>query len=280
VQQKILEEISNTLRGRNVPLIFLIASRPEAHLSVTFNLPAQTPISIRLALDDHYEPEEDIHIYLEDSFEQIKSTHPRKDFIPKLWPSADQIDELVYKASGQFIYAATVVKYIASVQHSPIDRLEVILGLHPPHNDRDRPFAELDAVYTEIFHGLDEPRPALQILIFRNTNWFMLASCPFYSYLEVIACVLSLKPGDVCGWMSNISALVTLKPDSSHGDKFTSIEIHHKSLMDFLEDPSRAGTFYCDPGVSHALAIHGFLRYIQDERKFKEGQHPHSSAPQ
>jgi hypothetical protein len=224
----------------------------------------------RLALDDYYKPEEDIRVYLEESFEQIRSTHPRKDFIPKSWPSTDQVKVIVDKASGQFIYAATVVKYVDSLQHSPVDRLEVILGLHPPHNDR--PFAELDAVYTEIFHGLDEPCPALQILILRHTNWFTWSGRPFYSDVDVIAYFLSLKPSDVCGYMSNISALVALKPDSDH--KFTLIEIHHKSLMDFLEDPSRTGTIYLNPMVSHARALHSYLRFTQDERELKEGQYP------
>jgi hypothetical protein len=150
-QQKIVEQISNALMVQNVPLIFLVASRPEAHVSLTFNLPAQAIVLTRIGLDGHYKPIEDIRVYLDDSFKHIRYTHPRKDFIPKSWPSANQVNILVDKASGQFIYAATVVKYIDPLQHSPIDRLEVILGLHPPHNDR--PFAELDALYTEIFHG-------------------------------------------------------------------------------------------------------------------------------
>ena len=268
VQQKIVEHISNTLRVGNVPLIFLVASRPEVHLSITFNLPVQAPILTRLALDDHYKPEEDIRVYLEDSFEQIKSIHPRKDFIPKSWPSPNQVEILVGKASGQFIYAATVVKYVESLRHSPVDRLGVILGLHPPHNDR--PFAELDALYMEIFIALDEPSPVLRILGLCNLRSpSTLLIWDFFQDVNSTASFLSLRPSDVCGYMSNITALVTLR---TRGGKSALIEIHHKSLMEFLEDPSRAGTFYLDPKVSHAQVVHRYIQIIHNEREFNVGE--------
>jgi hypothetical protein len=269
-QQKIIEQISNMLRARNVPVVFLIASRPETHLSVTFDLPAQTTILARLALGDQYQPDQDIRVYLEDSFKHIRSTHPRKNFIPKSWPSPDQVDTLVSKASGQFIYAAIVMKYIESLRHSPVDRLAVILGLHPPHNDR--PFAELDALYTEIFLALDEPGPVLQIigLITASLPVQSLLSAFLESNIDAIATFLCLKPSDICGCMTNISALVTLKGGLFSECNF--ISVHHKSLIEFLDDPFRAGTFYLDPGRSHAQVVHRYLQFIHDENEFNVGQ--------
>ena len=67
--------------------------------------------------------------------------------------------------------------------------------------------------------------------------------------------------------MSNITALVTLRTRA-----FTMIEIHHKSLMEFLEDPSLAGTFYLDPNVLHAQVVHRYLQMIHNEREFNVGQ--------
>ena len=77
-----------------------------------------------------------------DSFHEIATTHPSKMYIPSRWPTKDVLSTLVRKSSGQFIFAATVVKHISSNRHQPTRRLEIILGMQPSRNDR--PFAELD----------------------------------------------------------------------------------------------------------------------------------------
>jgi len=57
------------------------------------------------------------------NFADIKRTHVWKIFIPNDSPSRDDDNKLVWKSSGQFIYAATIIRFISSSESdSPVDR--------------------------------------------------------------------------------------------------------------------------------------------------------------
>ncbi|KAF9555779.1 hypothetical protein CPC08DRAFT_604871, partial [Agrocybe pediades] len=90
---------------------FLVCSRPESHLNNTFSLSHMVPIVYKIFLDDDYAARGDIRVYLEDKFKQIKERHVFKHMLPAPWPTPEMVDVLVDKSSGQFIYAATVIRY-------------------------------------------------------------------------------------------------------------------------------------------------------------------------
>lgn len=47
------------------------------------------------------------------------------------WPAQADIDELLRKGSGQFIYASVVVNFISDADQHPARQLEIVLGLRP-----------------------------------------------------------------------------------------------------------------------------------------------------
>jgi len=100
VQQNILEVLANV----HQPLVFLFASRPEQHISLTFNTGLLFSVTSHLALDDSYLPDKDIELFLTDKFQDIKATHRLHAYIPPQWPLPDVLKQLVRKSSGQFIY--------------------------------------------------------------------------------------------------------------------------------------------------------------------------------
>ncbi|KAF9471918.1 hypothetical protein BDN70DRAFT_520277 [Pholiota conissans] len=154
MQGMILRIIADALRSQNFPLIFLIASRPEQTINHTF---CSTPLSglwRSVVLDYTYKPNDDIRLYLTDSFHEIKTTHPHHHLIPEMWPRPSDIDTLVEKSSGQFIYASLVVKYVSAPSDRPSRLLDVVVGLRPAR--RGLPFAELDALYTHILEQCSE----------------------------------------------------------------------------------------------------------------------------
>ncbi|KDR68049.1 hypothetical protein GALMADRAFT_29211, partial [Galerina marginata CBS 339.88] len=110
-QVAILMAITNALRMARLPLLFLIASRPESHLSGAFTSKSFHGFLSRLTLDESFSPDHDIRIFLEDQFQELKDSHPLRAYLPPSWPLPDILDTLVWKASGQFIYASTVIKY-------------------------------------------------------------------------------------------------------------------------------------------------------------------------
>ncbi len=70
-----------------------------------------------LVLDNTYSPDDDIKFFLTDKFQDIKARHPAQHSIPNSWPESSIINTLVKNSSGQFIYAATVIKFVES--HEP-----------------------------------------------------------------------------------------------------------------------------------------------------------------
>ena len=117
-QTHILNAFSTAVKNLHIPLCFLIASRPEHDIRQAFNdQNCLSPLSFSIALDDTYQPDDDIRVFLQSTFDEIKRNHPSRAHLPASWPSWEDIGRLVRKSSGQFIFASTVAKYINSRHH-------------------------------------------------------------------------------------------------------------------------------------------------------------------
>ncbi|KDR73104.1 hypothetical protein GALMADRAFT_15993, partial [Galerina marginata CBS 339.88] len=149
VQRHILETTAALSPDKNfIHLMFMFSSRAEQDVRLTFSTTALEQVTTRIALDDTYQSKADIRKYLEGSFFEMKNTHLQKELIPPTWPEPNDISLLVDKSSGQFIYPATVIRYISSSRYTPMSSLEIILGLRPTRGGA--PFAELDALYRDV----------------------------------------------------------------------------------------------------------------------------------
>ena len=226
VQRNIVEVLANTQRQHQLPLIFLFASRPEQDISLAFSTGLLPNVTTRIALDEYYLPDEDINLFLIDKFQEIKSTHPLRAYIPHQWPLPDVLEQLVYKSSGQFIYASIVINYVTSIRHKPTDRLDIILGIRPPQ--KDLPFAELDALYTHILTGVEDIENVLEIL---SLVFFSHTSFRYIPSPAMIEIFLSLQTGDVELYLGDLSSLVSIRSDQE-------VNILHASLTDFFMDPT------------------------------------------
>ncbi|KAF9552951.1 hypothetical protein CPC08DRAFT_714157 [Agrocybe pediades] len=208
---------------------FLVCSRPESHLNNTFSLSHMVPIIYTIVLDDDYAASEDIKLFLEDKFQQIKEGHSFRHMLPDPWPTPKMVDDLVDKASRQFIYAATVVRYLESPRHRPDQRLRVIFGLQPPF--KDLPFAELDALYWLIISKAEDLPTVLDILAFPT----------LYEAVQTkdIEDILQLEPGSVAVFLADLQSIIKVNKNGF-------VVLLHKSLEDFLSEPQRARDLYRD----------------------------------
>jgi len=257
VQRNILEVLASTQRQHQLPLIFLIASRPEQHISFAFNTGFLPSVSTRIALDGSYLPDKDIELFLTDKFQEIKLTHPLRRYIPLLWPLPDVLKQLITKSSGQFIYASTVIRYVTSIQHKPTDRLDIVLGIRPPQ--RELPFSELDALYTHILGDVEDIERVMEIL----SAIFFCSTFP--SQLReltspIIENFLSLQPGDVQLYLGNLNSLVNYEPNLG-------IRVLHATFRDFFVDPTRSKTFWINPRARHAAFACRCLQLLQVKGK-------------
>jgi len=241
-QLEILDSMIYVSNLSHVPVRFLVCCRPESQIVNFFSSPHAQDVLFKIFLGDEYSPYQDIMLYLSDRFKAIKEGHIFKASIPATWPGENHMYQLVHNSSGQFIYAATAVRYVESPRHRPPQRLDSILGLRPPF--KDLPFAQLDALYAHILQTADEPQLLVDILIF---------PAMYYGYprLGQVERMLALDSGDVEVLLSDVASIVQVADN-------TSIRLLHKSFTDFLFDPQRSKDFsrnLMDTTAKHFLRI-------------------------
>ena len=254
IQRSIIHTLSTALLRHRVPLILFVTSRPEPHIRSAFNA---FEISHHIVLDNSYDPDADIKEFLLCRFKQIRENHPLATFIPESWPPAEIIDTLVQKSSGQFIYASTVMKYLDSPKHSPMKRLDVIIGLIPVGGDP--PYKQLDTLYTHIFSCVEDITGALQIigfLIFRQNDWDSWYGDPTPEFLE---CLFGLQKGDVYLCLSELHSILNLPTPTA---KNIPLRLFHASLNDFLVDKLRSGNYHLDDVLVHTAISQRCLHAI------------------
>jgi hypothetical protein len=248
-QQAVLHVLANAQRQYRLPLIFLVASRPEQHICLAMSSGAMLGVTTHIALDDSYFPKEDIRLFFTDKFQEIKFTHRLRAYLPLHWPHPNVLQHLVEKSSGQFIYASTVIHYVSSIRHNPQDRLDIVLGIHPPQ--QDLPFAELDALYMHILAGVEDIDSVMKILSF-----LLMSSNAVDFRSPEIEEFLSLKPGDVELYLGDLPSLVNIGPNHQ-------VSILHASLTDFLMDHTRSKGFWINPPARHTALAHLCLQFLQ-----------------
>ena len=184
------------------------------------------------------------------------------------------IDELVAKASGQFIYASTVDKFIGSIRHNPAERLDVILGNLDA--GRLKPFEQSDSLYSVIFHVIDQAdlagalrvlgivmalSPGHQFIPYPTSAPSFINPVPFSPrFLEHL---LGLRTGGVRCLLFDLGSLLTIDDDDSD------IRFFHASLSDYLFDKSRSGQFWIDAEMIYAdVAQQCLLRFISEPPKW------------
>ncbi|KAF9470541.1 hypothetical protein BDN70DRAFT_821258, partial [Pholiota conissans] len=113
-QEHLLNVIGDAVAElQSIPIIFLIASRSEFEIREAFDQEPLSSLTQRFSLDSRYKPEDDIRFYLKEKLSEVQQKQRKLGTkFPSPWPSETDINTLVRKSSGQFIFAATVVKYI------------------------------------------------------------------------------------------------------------------------------------------------------------------------
>jgi hypothetical protein len=244
IQGRIVKVIFQIVAHTPLPMRFLICSRPEPHIREAFESSPSNIDFRRLVLDDTFHPGRDILRYLRDRFSQIQRTRfPSQFGLPFPWPSERDLEKLVNCASGQFIYAATVVKFVGDEYCHPVEQLRLLLDLAATQPGTSA-FADLDALYTFIISA--NPNTSLLVRILgtyfaipeRDTNR---THC--VSFLDDI---LGLTNGTVRFALRGLHSLLFIPDSDQHR-----IWLHHASLHDFLFNPGRAGNFFLNMNYHH-----------------------------
>ncbi|KAF9564015.1 hypothetical protein CPC08DRAFT_760405 [Agrocybe pediades] len=255
IQKAILTALADSVRLANFRIPIFVASRPEHDIKLSFSSKylKDTHTSLSLDLEDGGDADSDIRLYLFDRFAEIKDDFDNRTTGRKLvqdWPGHQVIETLVRKASGQFIYAAIVIRYVESTRHRPDHRLDIVLNLRPVNGDH--PFAELDSLYTMILESALNTEKVLHVLTLYSMH------IPRMSF-SVIEKLLSYDEGEVETLFCDLGALVQIdKPrspsyDSEHSPTY--LRILHAPFFEYLLDAARSKQFHIDKE-------YGFIRYV------------------
>ncbi|KAJ2925559.1 hypothetical protein H1R20_g11533, partial [Candolleomyces eurysporus] len=145
-QAELLDAVKHCILNHDLPFRVFIASRPEWAIRTALEPGgALREVAYRIELSNKYDASGDMRRYLHRRFEDIglRTGDPK-------WFSEGDIETLVQAASGQFIYVATIYKYISERRASPAERLKIVLAWTPHGGQTARPFEALDRLYTKI----------------------------------------------------------------------------------------------------------------------------------
>lgn len=259
-QKSLLQIFASVLRNQKPAWKILICSRAELAISNAFDNAPLMNISTRISLDESEDRFSDIRLYLVDEINRIKKTHPLKKFIPAAWPRVSEVNELVEKSSGQFIYAKTVIKYLQTEYCNPRDQLNIILGIKI---SSDLPFAELDALYT---HILSTTRVAnaeiscrlIALCMSYKKYLFRFVNHPEKIAIRAIKEILQKDQEELFLILSDLGPLLFFD---------TSVfwpEFHHASLEDFLFDPRRSRHLHVDRKTLNSEILCYHLQHMMD----------------
>ncbi|KAF5332042.1 hypothetical protein D9758_016572 [Tetrapyrgos nigripes] len=266
-QRRVLTTLFGDEELRNkTPLRFLIASRPEPGIRDFFG--QHCGITTRTELSDDYSTSRDIEVYLRDGFKAIveKSHSDVMAHIALPWPPIGVIDDLVQRASGQFIYASTVLKYVGDEYSLPVERLELVLGL--PLGDPDA-FSELDVLYQQIISSNHNKARVIQILgtilvikDIRSERWRELELINWWNFIDdrkvidIVEQLLSLPTGTVTVSLRGMHSVLQI--DSRI------VKFRHKSFPDFLFDARRSGEYFIDKALFHEKLARVCMKITND----------------
>ncbi|KAI3614915.1 nwd2 [Moniliophthora roreri] len=223
--------------NRNLPFQFLLFSRPEPRIREALEAATFGPHMRRHGLDDSWDARRDIRTFLDDGFSGIR-TSPRNANIqfPDIWPASGVIDKLIDKACGQFIYAATVLKFVDDEYSQPIKQLSIVLGLSPTVKGNS-PFQDLDVLYRQILSSNPDRRKVMRVLC-ALVRLEHLQCDRLRPNAKCIETLLGLEESEVSAALSSMHSVLDI------ADSEVEIRILHVSFSDFLRNKSRSGPFF------------------------------------
>ncbi|KAJ8088942.1 hypothetical protein PM082_014189 [Marasmius tenuissimus] len=259
-QRRILSIIASLYRvSPSSPLRFLICSRPESTIRGAFEKEPLRLLTKRVTLDESFSPNSDIELYYRHAFREIRDSpdYARIPFtVP--WPSSDDLRALLWRTSGQFVYATTAVKYIGRRCSNPIKQLSNILNSTPDPRQQS-PLYELDSLYHTILsshpdHHLLIPILAAILLVPIRVTSAIFNGLPSPEFIELL---LGLSPGEIGLILSPMHSVLII------GN--TWIGVFHTSFTDFIHDPSRSGQFHIDKVVQCDTLAVKWLRVLAQQ---------------
>ena len=261
-QQLILQLLCETITIHKLPLRFLIGSRPESHIRDSFDQESMYTVTRRVILDEKFNPGRDIQVFLRGGFAKICAKNSMLSHVEHPWPKEGVIDLLVQRSSGQFIYAATVLKFVGADFCSPKKQLALVLKPDPTA------FSDLDQLYNQILSVYPRTVNIAQVLGIISVSHGKLT--------EVMEDIFGIEEGELKLVLRGLSSLMKDENDDDWDGLNSRATLYiidviphfaHASFGDYLFDSSRSGPFHVNrQEYENKLTIRSFALIIQSIR--------------
>ena len=223
-----------------LPLRLLTTSRSEPWLQSQFH--RQDISALTLSLEIHaFSAEADIRSFLCRALDDTYDQHLQvMQHLPRPWPSSDELERIVNKAGGLFIFALTVAKFVGDRMHNPIERLQAILE-DKATVSAESAYADLDSLYRDAVSVFPDPDVARLVLGVVYCMAIPLSVSGLHKLLQ--------RP-DVDARII-VPALSSVLLASEDGKQ--PIQFYHASFRDFLINPQRSRKYAINPDAYHRL---------------------------
>jgi hypothetical protein len=240
-----------------LPLRIFVTSRVEEHIQENLATSEARSVLRRLALEQ-YDAGIDIRAFFRSRFSKIREAKDRlMKNVPIPWPSDGELDTLVEKSGGLFIFAVTLMKFMDTVPPGermlPQERLQKAL------------IAEvgLDALYRDILSAAQRDHHFDRVI-----GTIMLLRSPLP--ITFLGHLLQLSAEAIVQSVWGIQSILMIP-----GDDHKPIRLFHTSLRDFLVAPGRSHSLYIDPPTRHLLIAIDCLKAMRTKPEdiiFQGGQ--------
>ncbi|KAL4748027.1 quinon protein alcohol dehydrogenase-like superfamily [Aspergillus terricola var. indicus] len=232
----IFQLMSQVQQFQRIRVRIFITSRPEVHirLGILEDLHdiVQEELLDKVSTADI--GKDDITLYMEHELAKIRKKHSAAED----WPPQEEVNILVEKADGLFIYAATACRFLGGARSR--GQLDKRLGMiFDSRVNGTSPQGSLDEIYT---HILQFSVTGQDILEEEKQDWAD-------HFRQVVGCIISLfeplgvaalsgllamPPSIIEGTLQDLHSLLAVP-----GDDKTPVKLLHLSFRDFLLDSQR-----------------------------------------
>lgn len=154
-QLNIINAIGVAIKEYDLPLRFIITSRPDMHLTTLFGSEDIEPISKHISLQNsQFDPEIDIECYLRSELARIWEGRLRG--ATSRWYTELDISAILHRSNGLFIYARMVIEFVENLKRQPDKQLKMMVAIPVIHGDPISPFAELECIYDLLGANVNE----------------------------------------------------------------------------------------------------------------------------
>jgi hypothetical protein len=216
----------------------------------------------------------DVKLYLNEEFAKIRKRYPELTIVYDTWPSEIQFLTISRAASGLFVFASTVLRFIDD-DENPVYRLNVVIAfLEKPLNQqpsRINPLALLDALYDRILQEMSSSTVETAKLILG----YLVLSDQIHAVGE-----RNFAPDQTPFWMCNVllleqyivygtlrklrSVLGFPEPQRAYDEP---VRFLHASFSDYLIDHERSHICAVDLDETATYLFHRYMAILQQYGK-------------